>query len=103
MTKFMISRRLALALWTVWAILVWNVVFDHALEVAGKHYVPAAGAAAAAGGPYVRIDDWMRPALAWGLWTASAAAGVVTIVGLAAVRFAASRERRAAAGPPQRP
>ena len=76
------ASRIALGLWTAWAVVVWNVVFDHTIEVAGRHYLYAAGVAAQAGGPYARIDDWMRPAVAHGLWNASMAAGVILVLGL---------------------
>ena len=41
---------------------VWNVIFDQVIVVAGRGTSRAA-LAAAAGGPYARIDDWMRPAV----------------------------------------
>jgi hypothetical protein len=68
------------------------VVFDHTVEVAGRHYLHAA--ALAADGPYARIDDWMRPAVADGLWKASAAAAVILVVGLTAIRLATVPARR---------
>ena len=85
--------RVALALWIVWAVVAWNVVFDHALVVAGRQYVQAAGAAARAGGPYVRIDDWMRPAVTTGLWTASATALTILAVGWLGIRRAGEWRR----------
>ena len=39
--------RLARALWIAWAVIVWNVVFDHVIVVAGRSYIHAAGSAAA--------------------------------------------------------
>jgi hypothetical protein len=78
-------------LWVVWAVIVWNVVFDQVIVVAGRRYLQAAASAAQAGGPYARIDDWMRPAVAGGLWMASAAAGAILIFGWFGVRFAAVR------------
>jgi hypothetical protein len=87
------SARIALTLWIVWAVVVWNVVFDRVIVVAGRRYLGAAAVAAQAGGPYARIDDWMRPAVGAGLWTASAAAGVIVIVGVLGVRWAAARQR----------
>ena len=81
-------KRLAAALWIVLAVVVWNVVFDQVLVFAGRRYVQAASAAASAARPYVRIDDWMRPALDRALWTATLAAGAILIVGLVGVRVA---------------
>ena len=85
--------RVALALWIAWAVVVWMVVFDHAIEIAGRRYLHAAGLAAQAGGPYARLDDWMRPAVTSGLWTASAAAAAIVAVGLLALRGAARGAR----------
>ena len=36
------AARLARALWIAWAIVVWNVVFDRVIVVAGRSYVAAA-------------------------------------------------------------
>jgi hypothetical protein len=78
--------RVALALWIVWAVVAWNVVFDHVIVVAGRQYLRAASEAARAGGPYARIDDWMRPAVTTGLWTASAIALAILAVGWLGIR-----------------
>ena len=85
------AARIATTLWVVWAVIVWNVVFDRVIVVAGRRYVRAAALAAQAGGPYARIDDWMRPAVTAGLWMASAAAGAILILGWLGVRMAAGR------------
>jgi hypothetical protein len=84
------AARIATALWIAWAVIVWNVVFDQVLVLAGRRYLRAAALAAGAGGPYARIDDWMRPAVTSGLWTASAAAGVILMIGLFGLRRAAA-------------
>jgi hypothetical protein len=87
-------QRLAMVLWIVWATIVWNVVFDRVLVVAGREYVRSAFAAASGSGPYERIDDVMRPAVPRAFWAASAAAGVIVAIGFAAVRLAVRTERR---------
>jgi hypothetical protein len=81
--------RLAAALWIAWAVIVWNVVFDHAIVVAGRAYVHAASVAAQRGGPFARMDDWMRPAVVRGVWMASAAAATILVAGLVGIRAAA--------------
>jgi hypothetical protein len=80
--------RIAVALWVVWAVIVWNVVFDHVIVVAGRDFIAAAGLAATGPGPYARMDDWMRPAVTRAFWTAtaSAAAILVTLVILCPLR-----------------
>ena len=91
MTQFASHTRVAVALWITWAVVVWNVVFDHTIEIAGRAYLHAAAVAARSGGPYVRIDDWMRPAASAALWSACAAAAVILAVGVATVRVATRR------------
>jgi len=96
--------RLATALWIVWAAIVWNVVFDRVLVVAGREYVRSAWAAAEGSGPYARIDDVMRPAVPRAFWAASAAAGVIVAIGVVAVRLAARTPPRVSpAGTPWAP
>ena len=74
----------------VWAVIVWNVVFDHVIVVAGRDYIAAAARAAALpAGPFANMDDWMRPAAARAGWIATAAGAAVLLVG-----FAASAVRR---------
>jgi len=82
------AARIARALWIAWAVIVWNVVFDRVIIVAGRSYVAAA---TAPGAPRANMDDFMRPAVTRGLWLASAAGGAVLLTGLACVRVAARR------------
>jgi hypothetical protein len=90
--------RLARALWIAWAVIVWNVVFDHVIVVAGRTYIHAAGLAAGRSGPdgrsLVLMDDYMRPAVTRGLWTASAAAGLILFTGWLAIHFGARGKSR---------
>ena len=80
--------RVAAGLWIAWAVVVWNVVFDHVIVVAGRQYVAAAARAARGPGPYARIDDWMRPAVSHGFWIASLSALALLMVGFAGIRTA---------------
>jgi hypothetical protein len=84
------AARLARSLWIAWAIVLWNVIFDRVLVVAGRSYVYAAARAAKASGPYLRVDDWMKPAMTHGLWLASIASTLLLLAGFAAIS-AASR------------
>jgi ABC-type dipeptide/oligopeptide/nickel transport system permease subunit len=72
--------RLALVLWIAWAVIVWNVVFDQVIVLAGRDYIQAALAAGA--GSFANMDDWMRPAVTRGAWFASAAAGAILLSGV---------------------
>jgi hypothetical protein len=81
--------RVAIVLWIVWAIVAWNVVLDQMLVLAGRRYIVAAVGAAQGPGPYARIDDWMRPALARGLVAATLTAISIVATGLVSVSAAA--------------
>jgi hypothetical protein len=74
------ARRIAVALWIAWAVIVWNVVFDHVIVIAGRQFVGAAGQAAQGPGPYARMDDWMRPAVVRAFWSATAAAAPILVI-----------------------
>jgi hypothetical protein len=74
------ARRLAIALWIAWAVIVWNVVFDHVIVVAGRAFIAAAGLAAQGAGPYAHMDDWMRPAVTRAFWTATAASSSLLVL-----------------------
>lgn len=87
------AAALAYILWIVWAVIVWNVVFDRVLVLAGRQYVHAASVSAREAGQYLRASDWMRPAISRGLVTATAAAGVILAIGLVAVPMAVRRQR----------
>ena len=80
------APRLARALWIAWAIIVWNVLFDHIIVMAGRRAVAAAGLAAT-----VDIDGFMRPAVASGLWAATAAASVILVLGFSSIQRVRSR------------
>jgi hypothetical protein len=88
------SPRVAAALWLVLAFAVWNVVFDRILVLAGRRYGTAAATAVRDGHDYVRIDDWMRPAIAHGVRVASVIALAIALFGLMAVTIAARVDRK---------
>jgi CTP:molybdopterin cytidylyltransferase MocA len=87
------AARLARALWIAWAIVVWNVVFDRVIVVAGRSYVAAASRAAAAdrSARPLNMDDWMEPAVRRGFWMATGAAGAILVTGLAAISLGVRR------------
>ena len=78
------AARIAVFLWIVWAVVVWNVVFDRVIVLAGRRYIAAALLAANGPGAYAHMDDWMRPAVTRAFWTATAAAAALLLVFLAA-------------------
>ncbi|MGH9140065.1 MAG: hypothetical protein ACRD2I_02855 [Vicinamibacterales bacterium] len=97
-----LAARIARVLWVVWAVIVWNVVFDHVIVVAGRDYIVAAvRAAAVPGGSFANMDDWMRPAIIRGFSIATVAFAAVLAPGLIAIAWA-SRQARPACGLPSR-
>jgi hypothetical protein len=80
--------RIAAALWIAWAVVVFNVVLDQMIAVAARRYIIEAIASAGAMGPFVRMDDWMRPAVVRGLWLATGAAAAILAIGLVGLRLA---------------
>src|SRR5262245_6051636 len=87
------AARLARMLWIVWAVVVWNVVFDRVLVLAGREFVHAASVSARESDQFLDAGDWMRPAIARGLTLATAAAAIILIVGLVSVPIALRRTR----------
>lgn len=85
------AARLALALWIVWAIVVWNVVLDHVIVVAAREYLYAAALADVGRGPHVTMDDFMRPAVRRGVSAGSVSALAIVAIGFAGVGVASRR------------
>ena len=90
----MTKKRWAIVLWAAFAFAVWNVVFDRVLVLAGRRYVYAAAVSANQSHTYLRIDDWMRPAIARGVWLASGAAALILVVLAAALLLQNLLEKR---------
>jgi len=80
-------RRAAVWFWIVLAFVVWNGVFDRVI-IDAEHESISLAVAAEGSGPYVKIDDTMRPAEWRALWRATASAGVVLAAGFVASRLA---------------
>jgi hypothetical protein len=84
----------ARALWIAWAVLLWNVLLDHAIVVAGREYIAAATRAAdSTPRRYENMDAWMRPAVRRGLLTATTGAAIVLASGFLLSRAARAPQR----------
>lgn len=81
----------AYVLWIVLAGVIWNVVFDRVLVLAGRRYVHAASQADEGGRPPVLVDPWMREARSRGARLAALVTVPVMVVGVIAIRFASRR------------
>jgi hypothetical protein len=87
------AAALARALWIALAVVVWNVVFDHVIVSAGRQYIVAAEHAVlgseTAPPRFENMDDFMRPAVSRALWTATASAAAILVIGLSTIHLAA--------------
>lgn len=84
----------AYVLWVVLAGVIWNVVFDRVLVLAGRQYVHAASEAdQRANSPVlpVLIDPWMREARRRAVRLATMVAVPVVVAGVMAIRLASRR------------
>lgn len=88
------QAKTAAILWVVFAVVVWNVVFDRVLVLEGRRYVHAAATAATAHQPYVLAGPWMRAAQARGIKLATSVAAPIALFGLLGVAVAAKRRSR---------
>ena len=84
----------AIVLWLVFAFVVWNVIFDRILVLAGRRYSHDAMVLDRTTGHYLRIDDVMRPAVRHGVWVASIVALAILVGAMILIRLAASRDAR---------
>jgi hypothetical protein len=89
----------AVVLWLAFAFLVWNVIFDRIIVLAGRRYSHDATVLYRTTGQYLRIDDVMRPAVAHGVRIASAVAVAIALVALIVIRLAAAHDARRSARP----
>ena len=89
---FTAQVRLAVVLWLVLGIVVWNVIFDRVLVLAGRVYAWRA-ANVASGAGYLPIEDVMPDAIRHGVRVASFWAVLVAAIGLVLVAVAARRTR----------
>lgn len=84
--------RAAAMLWALLALVVWNVVFDRLLVLAGRRFVHAAAVADSDRQAYLLVDPWMRQATVQAFWMASAVAIAVLVGGGAAILIASRRD-----------
>jgi hypothetical protein len=84
----------AVVLWLVLAIVVWNVIFDRIIVLAGRRYAHDAAVLFRTTHTYLHIDEVMRPAVAHGVRVASAWAGALALAGLLLIRLAATYDAR---------
>jgi hypothetical protein len=89
----MTRTQVAIALWAVLAVVVWNVVFDQVLVFAGRRYIVTASGALRSGGDFVLLGPWMRDAARDAFWAATASAAVVLALAWAGLRAARRSSR----------
>jgi hypothetical protein len=86
--------RWAVGLWLGFAFVVWNVIFDRMLVLAGRRYSYEAYVRYRSTGEYLKIDDVMRPAVSRAFELATLTATAIVIVSMALIRMAAAYDRK---------
>jgi hypothetical protein len=87
------SVRIAAALWVIFAIVIWNVVFDSYIDAGMAEYLRRQAFFEQGRGPEASIDAVMDDARARGTRAATGWAGAVAAVGVAGVWYASWRLR----------
>ncbi|MBS1817422.1 MAG: hypothetical protein JSU08_05815 [Acidobacteria bacterium] len=82
----------AVVLWVAFAFVVWNVIFDRMIVLAGRRYSHDAAVLYRSTGRYLLINDVMRPAVSHAAVVASSVAGAIIAVSLVAIAVAARRQ-----------
>jgi hypothetical protein len=92
-------RRAAILLWSLFAAVVWNVVFDAVVIETGRDYLTRQALHQEGKGPAVTIPGVMAPGVARGVRLASLCGGGVAGCGLVGVWVAARRRRTSRLSP----
>ncbi len=96
---FRARRRAAAGAWAVFAIVVWNVVFDGAVLSAGRDYLTRQALHQQGLGPPVTIPQVMSRGIALGARRATEAGGAVAACGAFGIWLATRRRKAELAGP----
>jgi len=83
----------AVSLWLAFAFVVWNVIFDRLIVLAGRRYSYDATVLFHSTGKYLLIDTVMKPAVAHAARVASVVAAMIVAGSLLLIRAAALRDR----------
>jgi len=91
--RWRVARRWAVALWLIFAVAVWNVIFDASVIQGGREYLTRQILWQQGTGPGATIHGVMDDAVTRGAWQATAAGAGVAAIGLTAVRLAGRRRQ----------
>jgi hypothetical protein len=75
------------------AVLTWNATFERGIVLASNRYLAAQRAHKEGHGPFVYVQDFMRPAVGASARRATVWTAPVAIIGLAVVRFVSRYQR----------
>jgi hypothetical protein len=83
-------ERIAVAIWIVLAVVVWNGIFEMQVVRGVKEYLFHAALYDAGRGPLVPIAQVMDPAVYHATWVATLWASIAVLAGMLTLRFAAT-------------
>jgi len=92
--RWRVARRWAVALWLVFALAVWNVIFDASVIQGGREYLTRQILWQQGKGPGASMHGVMDEAVSRGARLATAAGAGVAAIGLTAVWLAGRRRAR---------
>ena len=85
------SRRLAVTLWVVIAVVVWNALYDLRITLGVRDYLLKTALHDAGSGPAVGMSDAMRATVTDAVLVASLWAAIILAAGLGTVRLLTRR------------
>ncbi len=89
----MIHRRVVIALWLVFAVVAWNVIFDRLVWTAATDFTRDQVVRYQAGTPVTSIHDGFSPRVRIAAWQASLWTLPIVVAGVAAVLISFRRVR----------
>ncbi|OFW11546.1 MAG: hypothetical protein A3H96_22850 [Acidobacteria bacterium RIFCSPLOWO2_02_FULL_67_36] len=86
------GHRLAVILWLVIGLLVWNGVYDLILGKGLKEYLFRAALHEAGRGPAITIESVMDAWRLYAVWVATLWASIIVLAGMVTIKLAGRRE-----------
>lgn len=84
-------EKIAVALWVVLGIALWNALYDHVLEKGVKEYLFRSTLHEAGRAPRVSIAEVLDPFLFDAVWVSTYWAGLVMLAGFVTIRILRTR------------
>lgn len=87
MTTLGRRERVAVAIWLILAVVVWNGLYDLLLARSTQHYLFQQAIHMAGQGPWIDLQNAMAVAVREAVWLSTLWAGIILLAGLLTVRI----------------